>query len=166
MYRHIADFEEDWAHESASTLKMLRVLTDASLEQRVTSSTRSVGRLAWHIAMGIPEILTAANVSEVVGDPHSAAPPSAAEIVAGYEAAAGSVVAAVRSAWSDDQLADEIPMYGMTWTKGHVLSILIRHEAHHRGQLSMAMRHAGLAPPGPYGPTREDWASMGMEAME
>jgi uncharacterized damage-inducible protein DinB len=166
MYRRIADFEHDWAQETASTQNMLRVLTDESLDQRVTSSTRSVGRLAWHIAMSIPEILTAAKVPNVEGDAHSAPPSSAAEIVAGYQAAAGSVVPAVRAAWSDDQLADEIPMYGMTWTKGHVLSLLIRHEAHHRGQLSIAMRHAGLAPPGPYGPAREEWASMGMEAME
>ena len=43
MYRRIADFEHDWAQETASTQNMLRVLSDESLDQRVTSSTRSVG---------------------------------------------------------------------------------------------------------------------------
>jgi uncharacterized damage-inducible protein DinB len=166
MYRTIDDFAADWAQESQSTLKMLRNLTDASLEQRITPKTRSAGRLGWHLAASIPEMLGAAGITGVAGpEAHAEVPATAAEIADAYAAASGSVVAAVKAQWTDEMLAGEIPMYGMTWTRGQTLSILIRHEAHHRGQLSMAMRHAGLAVPGPYGPAQEEWAAMGMEAM-
>jgi hypothetical protein len=55
-------------------------------------------------------------------------------------------------------------MYGDTWTRGMVLEALIRHEAHHRGQMTVLMRQAGLVVPGCYGPAREEWAQWGMEA--
>jgi uncharacterized damage-inducible protein DinB len=56
-------------------------------------------------------------------------------------------------------------MYGMTWTKGTVLVSLITHQAHHRGQMTVLMRQAGLKVPGVYGPAREEWAAMGMPAQ-
>jgi uncharacterized damage-inducible protein DinB len=55
-------------------------------------------------------------------------------------------------------------MYGMQWDGAKVLMCLIGHEAHHRGQMSVLMRQAGLIPHGVYGPNKEAWASMGMEA--
>jgi uncharacterized damage-inducible protein DinB len=55
-------------------------------------------------------------------------------------------------------------MYGQTWKKRDVLASLILHQAHHRGQMTVLMRQAGLAVPGIYGPAREEWAAMGMAA--
>ena len=55
-------------------------------------------------------------------------------------------------------------MYGQQWKNGTTLRALISHQAHHRGQLTVLMRQAGLRVPGIYGPAREDWASMGMKA--
>jgi len=43
-----------------------------------------------------------------------------------------------------------------------VLVSLITHQAHHRGQMTVLMRQAGLKVPGVYGPAREEWAAMGM----
>ena len=57
-------------------------------------------------------------------------------------------------------------MYGMSWKRGTTLSILVNHQAHHRGQMTVLMRQAGLMVPGVYGPAKEEWASMGMESME
>jgi len=53
---------------------------------------------------------------------------------------------------------------GQTWKQGDVLSSLILHQAHHRGQMTVLMRQAGLAVPGIYGPAKEEWAAMGMAA--
>lgn len=169
MYRKIEDFERDWAEESESTLKVLRSLTDASLGQRVSPEGRSVGRLAWHIAVAINTIAEQAGLKGIegpVGSDTVPVPGSAAEIVATYEASARSVADAVRSQWRDEDLPAEIPMYGFMWTKGKTLSVLIRHEVHHRGQLTVLMRQAGLAVPGCYGPAREEWAAIGMPARE
>ena len=57
-------------------------------------------------------------------------------------------------------------MYGMKWARGLTLQMLIVHQAHHRGQMTVLMRHAGLAVPGVYGPAREEWATHGMTAPE
>ena len=40
---------------------------------------------------------------------------------------------------------------------------LIKHIAHHRGQITVLMRQAGLKPFGVYGPPKEDWIHLGVE---
>src|SRR6185295_14858041 len=91
---------------------------------------------------------------------HAPLPGTAAAIVAGYEAAAASLVPAIRKTWTDEtlQLTDE--MYGDTWKRGLTLTVLITHQTHHRGQMTVLMRQAGLTVPGIYGPAREEWAGM------
>jgi len=37
------------------------------------------------------------------------------------------------------------------------------HELHHRGQLTVLMRQAGLVVPGIFGPAQEEWTRYGME---
>ena len=166
MYRKIEDFERSWAYESDMTTKVLRELSDASLEQSVSPQGRTIGRLAWHIAGTIPEMMGTAGLKGLEGPgEHDPVPANASEIVDAYERAARSVADAVRSQWSDDELTDEIPMYGQSWAKGQTLAILILHQTHHRGQLTVLMRQAGLKVPGCYGPAAEEWAAMGIPAM-
>ena len=57
MFRKLADFEKTWSQESEATLKVLRALTDASLQQAVTPNDRTLGRMAWHLAQTIGEML-------------------------------------------------------------------------------------------------------------
>jgi uncharacterized damage-inducible protein DinB len=56
-------------------------------------------------------------------------------------------------------------MYGETWKRGQTLLYLMLHNAHHRGQITVLMRQAGLPVVGIYGPAREEWEAMGMPAM-
>ena len=60
----------------------------------------------------------------------------------------------------------EDEMYGEKWNRGTTLQILIKHQAHHRGQLTVLMRMAGLKVHGVYGPSKEEWIAYGMPAME
>ena len=166
MYRRIADFQEDFRQENEGTVKVLRALTDASLAQRVSTEGRTLGRLAWHIVGSLREMPASAGLGTEGGETDAPVPTSAAEIVAGYERAAREAAGAVATKWSDAELDGEIPLYGETWKRGRVLSALIRHEAHHRGQMTVLMRQAGLAVPGVYGPAREEWAAYGMPAQE
>jgi uncharacterized damage-inducible protein DinB len=46
------------------------------------------------------------------------------------------------------------------------LGALVGHQTHHRGQMTVLMRQAGLVVPGIFGPAREEWAKMGMPAPE
>ena len=61
-------------------------------------------------------------------------------------------------------LTEQIPMYGEQWPRGTTLLALILHQTHHRAQMTVLMRQAGLAVPGLYGPAREEWAAMGLPA--
>ena len=57
----------------------------------------------------------------------------------------------------------EDDMYGEMWKKGKTLGVLVTHQIHHRGQLTVVMRLAGLKVPGVYGPAKEEWANYGMK---
>jgi uncharacterized damage-inducible protein DinB len=66
------------------------------------------------------------------------------------------------SGWSDATLEVEDDMYGERWPRGATLQSLVVHQAHHRGQMTVLMRQAGLRVPGVYGPAREEWTAYGM----
>jgi len=165
MFRRIDDVERVLQSEFDSTRKILAELTDASLGQRVTSDGRSLGFLAWHIAVTIAEMMNRTGL-HVDGPEHGPAPAAAEEIRRAYERASNSLLGQIRGSWTDASLGDERDMYGERWTNGFSLYALIAHQAHHRGQMTVLMRQAGLKVPGVYGPAREEWALMGMPPME
>lgn len=165
MFRSIDDFVAAWKDENEKTRAVLAALTDASLAQKVTPNGRSLGFLAWHLVTTITEMLPLAGIP-ATGPAHEApVPKSAREILTAYDAAAASVGPAAKKAWKDSMLAETIPMYGMQWPRAKVLSALMLHEAHHRGQMTVLMRQAGLKVPGTYGPAEQEWAAMGMAPM-
>jgi uncharacterized damage-inducible protein DinB len=165
MYRHLDDFLASWETESASTLKLLSVLTDASLGQKITPEGRSLGFLAWHITTSVAEMLNRTGLA-VDAPEHGPMPAHASEIMSTYEKAARLAADRMKALWTDATLAETRDMYGEPWTIGFTLTALICHQAHHRGQMTVLMRQAGLAVPGMYGPAREEWAAMGMAPME
>ena len=166
MFRIVEDFLNAWKYERESTLKVLSVLTDESLTQEVSSGGRNIARLAWHIAHSVPEMLNRTNLNISGAEHSSPAPSSAQEIVSEYELASQSAAEEVKKHWKDTTLLEEDEMYGMQWKRGATLSILINHQAHHRGQLTILMRQAGLKVPGVYGPSKEEWVAYGMEPEE
>lgn len=163
MFRSIDDFANAWQFESEGTQKLLDLLTDVSLPQEVHPGGRTIGRLAWHITTTIPEMMGRTGLHVTGVDEHAPTPASAATIAAGYRAAAASVLNEVRANWTDATLAESDDMYGEKWTRAQTLSALVGHQTHHRGQLTVLMRQAGLPVTGIYGPAREEWAMMGME---
>ena len=166
MLRKIEDFQKDWAYEVESTGKVLNALTDASLSQKVTEEGRSLGFLAWHLTQTLGEMLGLVGLKIDAPGFDKECPTNAADIAAAYEKAGKSVTEEVGKNWTDDTLLQEDNMYGDTWARGLTLFYLIAHQAHHRGQMTVLMRQAGLAVPGVYGPAKEEWAAMGAPAMQ
>jgi uncharacterized damage-inducible protein DinB len=165
LFRRVDDFATEWQEERSGTIKLLQHLTDESLSRAVVPGGRTLGFLAWHITLTFREMLGHTGLSPDGPEPTEPVPSSAAGIVRRYERASASVLEQVAASWSDDMLEDDISAYGMTFKRGAMLDMLIRHEAHHRGQMTVLMRQAGLRVAGPYGPAREEWAAMGMEPM-
>ena len=166
MYTTIADFAETYKHEAASTQKLLDALTDASLKQAVVSDHRTLGRMAWHIITTYPEMGGNAELKFTGISDKTPLPTSAAEIAKAYRSVSSQLADQIRTQWSDAKLAEEKDFYGMMWKLGLMLDILVRHEVHHRGQMTVLMRQAGLKVPGVYGPAKEEWAGMGMNPPE
>jgi uncharacterized damage-inducible protein DinB len=165
MYAAIDLFLEDWKKESEATLRVLTRLTDASLSQRVGPEGRTLGFLSWHLVLTLGEMGGKAGLEAVSPPEDSPEPALASEIVTAYEEASRSLAQQIGKGWRDDMLRDEIPMYGSTWRRGDILDSLVHHQIHHRGQMTVLMRQAGLVVPGIYGPAREEWAKMGMQPM-
>ncbi len=165
MFRRVEDFTKAWGTEYEGTLKILRALTDASLAQRVDGQGRTLGRLAWHVTQTLPEMMNRTGLVVEGPEEQAPVPARAAEIVAAYERAGKSLLEQVRG-WDDARLLEARDMYGEQWPDGLTLEILLRHQTHHRGQMTVLMRQAGLVVPGVYGPAREEWGAYGMPAQE
>ncbi len=166
MIRRVEDFDKDWGVEYEGTLKIFRSLTDAALGQRVGPEGRTLGRLAWHITQSIPEMMNRTGLEIDASEESAPVPRSAAEIVAAYERLGAAVREQVKARWTDDTLAETRDMYGERWPIGVTLDVLVRHQTHHRGQMTVLMRQAGLTVPGVYGPAREEWVSYGMPPQD
>ncbi len=164
MYRSVDDFLKSWVYETEATLKVFRALTEESLGQRVTPDGRTLGFLAWHIVLTLPEMMQHAGVP-VAGPAQDTPQPCLAEIVRQFELSARALGEGIRRHWKDEMLAETVSMYGQPWPRGNVLLSLIVHQAHHRAQMTVLMRQAGLKVPGVYGPAREEWAAMNMPAQ-
>jgi len=164
MFHTISDFLSAWKMESEATLKVFRALTDESLAQRVTPDGRSLGFIAWHIIGSITYTMGEVGMAIAAASEKDPLPTSAAAIADAFETCTRLVAEAVPANWTDAQLGDHISIYGQSsWTKGMVLASLIEHSCHHRGQMTVLMRQAGLKVPGVYGPSREEWVNYGMD---
>lgn len=165
MFRKIEDFTRAWAYETEMTEKALLNLTDVSLGQKVTAEGRTLGFLAWHLAVTMNEMLGLVGLTIDAPDPCSECPASAEDIARVYAAGGRSVSEEVGKNWTDETLLIEDEMYGETWSRGQTLFYLLLHQTHHRGQMTVLMRQAGVIVPGIYGPAREEWAVFGQDPL-
>jgi len=166
MYRNITDFLTDWQLEAANTTRVLENITDETKAIKIHPNIRSLERLAWHITQTITEMGTKAGLFEEDVLEHLPAPANFNEVAAAHQRYNALLADAVSTRWTNDTLNEEVNMYGQVWTMGTVLEVLVKHEAHHRSQMTVIMRMVGLPVPGLYGPSQEEWAAMGMPAME
>ncbi|MDQ0230149.1 DinB family protein [Metabacillus malikii] len=160
----LSDFFHLWAYEAAATQKVLSRLTDESLQQEVTPQNWTLGRIAWHTVSAIGNIASHIDLSIDGPTNDYPVPTSAAHISNTYQQASHSLVQAIKEQLSEENLSEQLNLFGRTMAKRDVLLLLIQHQTHHRGQMTILMRQAGLSVPGLYGPSKEEWAEIGMEA--
>ena len=162
MIRTINDFLDRWHEESRATIKVFQNLTDESLSQSIPKG-RTLGRLANHLIESLSEM------PEKLGLPIKEQHPNyqnVSDLIAAYKNASETLVKVVADNWTDDVLVEERNMYGRNWKNGFSLWVLITHQTHHRAQMTVLMREAGLKVPGVYGPSREEWEAMQMRPLE
>lgn len=162
MYTTVSEFLQDWKKESETTFKILSNLTDTSLPQKVTNEGRNIAYIAWHIIITIGEMMNRGGLSVDAPAEDSDPPAYASEIKSKYEYVANSLASEVEAKWTDAMMSDELDLYGEKWKRAFLCEALVKHEIHHRGQLTVLMRQAGLKVPGAYGPAKEEWSQYGM----
>lgn len=163
MYRTIEEFMTNWNHEANSTQKVMDVLTDASLNQEVVHGHRTLGELAWHITTSCHDLISKTGLKfDAVGGHGSQVPSSAKEIANSFRQSSESMITAIKEQWTDESLKEIKDIHGEKWSNGLTLYILNCHLIHHRGQMTVLMRQAGLKVPGMYGPSLEEWVEYGL----
>ena len=168
MFRKIEDAVHAWKGHRESTIKLFSALTDASLLQAVTEGHRNIGRISWHVIATIPEMMSRTGLSIGFDGSWEKMPENltAAMIVDKYSAVTQSLIEAISRSWTDESLEVSDDLYGEQWKRGMTLNILLAHEIHHLGQLTILMRQAGLVVPGLYGPSKEEWSTYNVPEPE
>lgn len=166
MYSKIDDLVSDWKAEEKFTLKFFSNIDGKNLSSKASDNTGSLGRLAWHITQTLTEMNHKAGLLKEDSLEGKLLPETMNEIIDVYKKYSDELVNAVKNVWSDDELTKSIDMYGQTFEKRQVLSMLVKHQIHHRAKMTILMRLQGLMVPGIYGPSKEEWTNYGMEPQE
>lgn len=161
MYRTVEDLIAEWKHEAGLTQNLLDSLTDEALLQQVYPEGRTLGRIAWHFVTNIPDYLTEFGVS-IAKVSNASEVPTAKEIAEVFRAVSSQVINALQEQWTDNTLKQIQQAFGRKESNATIFMGLIKHIVHHRGQVTVLMRQAGLLIPAVYGPPKEGWAKIGM----
>ncbi len=164
MYTSINDFAAEWSREMELTSGIMKALTDASLGQPVSGEGRTLGQIAWHLVGSLHYMTTLGLVFDAPAGGEEA-PGSAELIAAEYRRIGQALLKAVQEQWNDATLLESQTVAGEVWSNGGSLHFTIMHQAHHRGQMTVLMRQAGLRVPEVYGPTYDSWLDKGMAPL-
>ncbi|MBG9451349.1 hypothetical protein ABE67_19195 [Cytobacillus firmus] len=162
MYVTVTDFIKEWNREAMLTQKVLDGLTDDSLKQQVYPEGRTLGRIAWHFTTNIPDYLSHFGVKMQRAENEGNVPSSAEVIADTFKKLSEEAALAIEQQWTDDSLSQTQKAFGREETNAQILMGLIKHIVHHRGQLTILIRQAGLKPFGVYGPSKENWVNLGV----
>ncbi|CAM3859273.1 DinB family protein [Mesobacillus thioparans] len=164
MFQSINRFVQSWEYEANNTQRLLLQLTDESLCQESSPDHWTLGRVAWHIVTAVNVIASQAGLEFESPNKDFPVPESATYIADTYQQACSALVESIRTQWTDDDLSEKLDFFGQKMSRGTLLLFLIQHQIHHRGQMTVLMRQAGLKVPGVFGPSKEEWSHLGMEA--
>lgn len=158
MYRALADFRTHFQEELVDTLKVLRAIPESASAQSIGPRHKDLRQLGWHLVETL--VFLPAAIGIEVASPAAETPATMAEVAAAYEATGQAFLQALE-AWTDADLLKEDTLFGhLVWKRGYTLQALEMHQAHHRGQMTVLMRQAGLRVPEFYGPTLEQEEAM------
>lgn len=161
MFTTIESFIREYEMESSTTQQLLDTLTDESLQQAQAEGYRPLGYIAWHLVHAERGMLYGTGLKFESPAAVNSPPAKAAVIAEAYRTTTQNILNAIRTQWTDGDLQTVVTMFGMQWTISTTLHSFLKHEIHHRGQLTILMRQAGLPVIGAYGPAKEQWAAIG-----
>ena len=149
--------------EAATTRRVLERVPDAQMNWKPAEKSRTLGQLAWHIAVNPAGVASLASMSpaQMPNFGPEPTPKSAAELIATLDESvaraktllAGMDDAEMTATWT--LMAGDKPLMAMPRV-AMLRTIMLNHWYHHRGQLSVYLRQLGVALPSIYGPSADE----------
>ncbi|SOC26485.1 uncharacterized damage-inducible protein DinB [Ureibacillus xyleni] len=153
MYRKVEDFINDWEHNSTGTISIFEAITEEKKQQAIVEDHNTLEWLSWHLTTAPVFFLGQIGLSLNLNPTNT--PATIDEIISTYKTMKENVSKDVGEKISDEELVNTIDMLGQATAVGAVLRMMIDHQTHHRAQMQVLLRQAGLPVPGVMGPTKE-----------
>lgn len=151
MYRKVEDFLTDWKVSAKGATKTIQVITIDVLDVAIVDGHNTLGWLAGHLV----EIAVAFGKSAGLSMPAYIQEQSTIEqTLEAYQQVAAAYSEQLAT-FTDEQLLEDVPAFGGQMPLGNLLRILINHQTHHLGQMTVLLRQSGLKVPPVMGPTKE-----------
>ncbi|WP_203248558.1 DinB family protein [Sporosarcina beigongshangi] len=154
MYRKVEDFLEDWTVSYEGTTNVIKAMIDEKLDQSIVEDHSTLGWLAWHLVGAAGAYGQFAGLKVQGPGRNDLQPTSVQEISQAYEAIAHAIKEEATKL-TDEDLLEEVKSFTGETKRGKLLRGLINHQTHHRGQMTVLLRQAGLTVPPIMGPTKE-----------
>lgn len=158
MYRNLNDFIQEWDKNSKGTLAIFKSITDEKKHVAIVEGHSSLESLSWHLTTAPDYFMGQAGLSLDVELNPKSTPATISEIIETYEAVRENVSKVAQEHLSDEKLLTEVNSHGQLTPIGSILRLMVDHQTHHRAQMQVLLRQAGLHVPGVMGPTKEDLA--------
>ncbi len=156
-------FIHTWDAEAAKTARILASIPADKYDFKPDAEGRSLGELAWHLAESdtyAPFSIERGEFSFGVRPPGIERPKTIEEMAPKFQRLHEESVARVRKL-EDADLDRTMQFFTGPMTIRDLLwNVILFHQIHHRGQLSLLIRLAGSRPAGMYGPVREEMAAL------
>ncbi|WP_413381087.1 DinB family protein [Alkalihalobacillus sp. 1P02AB] len=157
-YKSKEDFLVSWKMEAEKTNEVFAALTNEKLSQAIVDGHNSLSWLGWHLVVSISGLGQLAGIPFTFEKQQDDNPNDVEEFLSSYQRVTNDVLEYVETNWNDESFLQEVDMYGQKMSIGHLLFTIVMHQVHHRGQMTVLLRQAGLTVPGLFGPTIEDYA--------
>lgn len=154
MYRKVEDFLAEWKNASAGTLRVMQEIPTEKMSVAIVDGHNSLGWLSWHLVSVGGAFGQFAGLQIPGPDPGMEQPATMEEITGMYEQVQQGFLTEAATL-TDEQLVEDVPAFGGSMPRGQLLRMLVDHQTHHRGQMTVLLRQAGLAVPPVMGPTKE-----------
>jgi uncharacterized damage-inducible protein DinB len=154
----IADYTlADYEHEQAATKRVIEAIPASGLNYTPDAKSMTALDLAWHVASA--EWFFLNSVADGKFSAGESKRPenirNAQDVLNWYEQNVPPALARAKSL-SGAQLAQNVDFFGiMQGPAAWYLTLMVKHGAHHRGQLSTYLRPMGAKVPSIYGPSAD-----------
>lgn len=149
---------QSWHHEHGLSGKAIRAVPPGKIGMRPHEKSKSMGELCWHLAEAERFFVVKGLGVDVPGEnpvPKETPPSTPAAMAEAFDRSHAALAAALEkkdAAW----FGETVDFFSMKMSRAAVVETMLRHEIHHRGQLTVYLRLAGGKVPSIYGGSADE----------